>query len=157
MVTVVTVTHKSHILSTMCYQLDKVIRDNIPYMITITLGSHAYTSELVQLSEQVGRELRSNPKKILHRQQNYPSPKTCPHTTPHLVVVTTDETLANVAHSSPSVNIHRSSAVSVNTLSNSVPSVDANTKGSEATYLLEEPQGIAATGVVVPQPVGVRI
>ena len=37
----------------MGYQLDKLIRDNVPNMITITLGSHAYTSELVQLSEQV--------------------------------------------------------------------------------------------------------
>jgi len=47
----------------MGYQLDKVIRDNVPFMITITLGFHMYTSELVQLSEQVGRELHSRPKK----------------------------------------------------------------------------------------------
>ena len=34
------------------------------HMITITLGSHAYTSEHVQLSEHVGRELHSHPKKF---------------------------------------------------------------------------------------------
>jgi hypothetical protein len=59
----------------MGYQLDKVIRDNVPYMITITLGSPAYNSELVQLSEQVGTERHSRAKKNLTQHKNYPSPK----------------------------------------------------------------------------------
>jgi hypothetical protein len=65
MVTVVTVTLSHIFLSTMGSQLDKVIRDNVPYTITITLCSPAYNSELVQLSEQVGSEAHSRAKKIL--------------------------------------------------------------------------------------------
>ena len=53
-------------------------------MITITLGSTAYISELVQLSEQVGGKPHTAGRKkiILSQHQNYPSPKHSSYNSP---------------------------------------------------------------------------